>query len=343
MEQFDRLLSEFNEALVKVETVRDLEDVRTRFLGRKGLLVGVRKGFSFKDASPEVRKEFGSSFNKAKDTMEAAVAARREALEGLERKEQIREVDVSLPGDRSPTGSLHPVSIVQAFVEDIFESMGFLVAEGFDAETDYYNFVALNIPEDHPAREMQDTFWLTNGMLLRTHTSACQVRIMEEMRPPFRVVFPGRCFRYETMDASHETTFYQVEGLMVDRNVTVAHLIAVMKALLSRVFGREMTVRLRPGYFPFVEPGFELDIQCLICDGNGCPTCKQSGWVELLPCGMVHPNVFRFGNIDPDEWTGFAFGLGLTRLAMMRYGISDIRVLNSGDLRTLRQFAPTYS
>ncbi|MFH1742101.1 MAG: phenylalanine--tRNA ligase subunit alpha [bacterium] len=340
MELFDRLLTDFNDALAKVENIRDLEEVRTRFLSRKGLLAQSRQGFSFKSASPEERKEFGACFNNAKTAMEEAVAQRRGDLESTERESQIRDVDVTLPGDRPGLGSLHPLTIVQSFIEDIFESLGFQVAEGFDVETDYYNFVALNIPENHPAREMQDTFWLTNGMLLRTQTSACQVRIMKQVKPPFRFIFPGRCFRYETTDASHETTFYQLEGLMVDRDVTVAHLIAVMKTLLSRVFGREVTVRLRPGYFPFVEPGFELDIMCLICGGEGCSTCKRSGWVELLPCGMVHPNVLRFGGINPDEWTGFAFGLGLTRLVMMRYGISDIRVLNSGDLRVLRQFAP---
>ena len=341
MELFERLLSDFNDTLAGVENLRHLEEIRTRFLGRKGRLAESRKGFSFKTASPDERKEFGAAFNRAKTTMEEAILSRREQLERTEREAQIRDVDVTLPGDLPSLGSLHPLTIVQCFIEDIFESLGFQVAEGFDIETDYYNFVALNTPEDHPAREMQDTFWLTNGMLLCTQTSACQVRIMEQVKPPLRFIFPGRCFRYETTDASHETTFYQLEGLMVDRDISVAHLIGVMKTLLSRVFGREVTIRLRPGYFPFVEPGFELDIQCLICDGKGCATCKRSGWLELLPCGMVHPKVLRFGGIDPNEWTGFAFGLGLTRLVMMRYGISDIRVLNSGDLRVLRQFAPS--
>jgi phenylalanyl-tRNA synthetase alpha chain len=341
MELFDRLLSDFHDALARVENIRQLEEVRTRFLGRKGLLAESRAGFSFQTASPEERKEFGASFNQAKSAMEEAVQRRREDLERTEREAQIREVDVTLPGDRPGLGSLHPLTIIQSHIEDVFESMGFQVAEGYEVETDYYNFVALNTPEDHPAREMQDTFWLTNGLLLRTQTSACQVRIMEQVKPPLRFIFPGRCFRYETADASHETTFYQLEGLMVDRDISVAHLIAVMKAFLSRVFGYDVTIRLRPGYFPFVEPAFELDIQCLICGGEGCATCKRSGWLELLPCGMVHPNVLRFGGIDPNEWTGFAFGLGLTRLVMMRYGISDIRVLNSGDLRVLQQFAPS--
>ena len=233
---------------------------------------------------------------------------------------------------------MHPISQIQYEIEDIFTSMGFEIQDGPEVETDYYNFEALNIPPHHPARDMQDTFWTEDGNLLRTHTSAIQVRAMERLKPPFRIVGPGRVFRYESTDASHENTFYQVEGMMVDREITVAHLIFVMKELLSRIFHREVTVRLRPGYFPFVEPGFELDIHCLICDGRGCSVCRQSGWVELLPCGLVHPNVLRMGGIDPAQWSGFAFGLGLNRLVMMKYGINDIRHFLSGDIRFLRQF-----
>jgi phenylalanyl-tRNA synthetase alpha chain len=216
--------------------------------------------------------------------------------------------------------------------------MGFTVLDGPEVETEEYNFDALNIPADHPARDMQDTFWLTDGNLLRTHTSPVQVRGMRKLGPPFRMIAPGRVFRNEEVDASHEHTFYQLEGMMVDRDVSVAHLIFFMKTLLSSIFRREVTVRLRPGFFPFVEPGFELDIRCLICGGPGCSVCKQSGWVELLPCGLVNPNVLRLSGIDPEEWNGFAFGLGLTRLAMMRYGIDDIRLLLGGDLRFLNQF-----
>jgi phenylalanyl-tRNA synthetase alpha chain len=205
-------------------------------------------------------------------------------------------------------------------------------------ETEWHNFDALNIPPDHPARDMQDTFWTKDGHLLRTHTSPVQVRGLERLKPPLRMIAPGRVFRNESTDPSHEHTFYQVEGMMVDREVSVAHLLFFMKSLLKEVFKRDVEVRLRPGFFPFVEPGFELDVRCLICGGSGCPVCKQSGWVEMLPCGLVNPNVLRFGGLDPDEWNGFAFGLGLTRLVMMRYGIDDIRYLQSGDLRFLRQF-----
>jgi len=221
---------------------------------------------------------------------------------------------------------------------DIFTSMGFQILDGPEAETEHYNFEALNIPKHHPARDMQDTFWTEDGNLLRTHTSAIQVRGMEKVRPPFRVVGPGRVFRYETTDASHENTFYQVEGMMVDRDISVSNLIFFMKQLLREIFKKDVKIRLRPGFFPFVEPGFELDINCLICGGSGCPVCKQSGWVELLPCGLVHPNVLRSGGIDPDEWSGFAFGLGLNRLIMMRYGINDIRHFLSGDVRFVYQF-----
>jgi len=225
----------------------------------------------------------------------------------------------------------------------IFADMGFAVAEGPDIETDDYNFTKLNFPQDHPARDMQDTFFFNpkpdgSRLLLRTHTSPVQVRGMKKLGPPLRMIAPGRVFRNESVDASHEHTFYQVEGMMIDRNVSVGNLIYFMKTLLTAIFQRDVEVRLRPGFFPFVEPGFELDIQCLICGGPGCPVCKQSGWVELLPCGLVNPKVLRMSGIDPEVWGGFAFGLGLTRLAMMRYGIDDIRHLQGGDLRFLEQF-----
>ncbi len=227
---------------------------------------------------------------------------------------------------------------MQKELEDLFISLGFTILDGPEVETEYYNFDALNIPSHHPARDMQDTFWLNDGRLLRTHTSPVQVRGLEKLGAPLRMIAPGRVFRNEEVDASHEHTFYQLEGMMVDRDVSVAHLIYFMKALLSAIFHRDVTVRLRPGYFPFVEPGFELDIQCLICGGSGCPVCKHSGWVELLPCGLVNPAVLRASGVDPEQWSGFAFGLGLTRLVMMRYAIDDIRLLMSGDLRFLNQF-----
>jgi phenylalanyl-tRNA synthetase alpha chain len=236
-------------------------------------------------------------------------------------------------------GAQHPVSIVSAHIQDAFRAMGFLVLEYPEAESEFFNFEALNIPANHPARDMQDTFWLDDGNLLRTHTSPGQIRAMKEFAAPFRAIFPGRVFRYERTDASHEHTFHQLEGLMVDREVSVANLVYSMRTLLEAIFERDVVVRLRPGYFPFVEPGFELDIQCQVCGGSGCPVCKHSGWVELLPCGLVHPNVLRAGGLDPDQWSGWAFGLGLSRLVMMKYRVDDVRMLMSADLRFIRQFS----
>ena len=314
----------------------ELEAVRVDVLGRKGSLARINIG----KLSPEERKEGGKALNAARQELEAVFEARKASFDAaaLNQRLEAEWLDLTLPAPGPRPGSLHPVTRVQMEIEDLFTSLGFAVLDGPEVETEYHNFDALNIPATHPARDMQDTFWLANGNLLRTHTSPVQVRGMERLGPPLRMIAPGRVFRNEEVDASHEHTFYQVEGMMIDRNVSVAHMIYFMKTMLGAIFRREATVRLRPGYFPFVEPGFELDIQCLICGGSGCPVCKQSGWVELMPCGLVHPNVLRLSGIDPDEWSGFAFGLGLTRLAMMRYAIDDVRLLQSGDLRFLAQF-----
>jgi phenylalanyl-tRNA synthetase alpha chain len=232
-------------------------------------------------------------------------------------------------------GSVHPVTAVQWEIERAFERLGFTVEAGPEMESEYNNFEALNIPATHPARDMQDTFWTKRGMVLRTHTSPVQFRAMKKFGAPLRIIAPGRCFRQETVDASHETTFHQVEGLVIDVGISIPNLIAMAKTLLTEVMKREVELRVRPGYFPFVEPGIEIDMNCQICDGKGCATCGQSGWLEILPAGMVHPNVLVAGGIDIEKYTGFAFGLGLTRLAMMKYGIKDIRVLNAGDLRPI--------
>jgi phenylalanyl-tRNA synthetase alpha chain len=318
--------------------LEELEQARVEFLGRKGALAQIFKQLG--KLAPEERASAGKQLNTVKETLESAFDARRLQFEreAMARRLDAEWIDLTLPAPGPRPGSLHPVTQIRHEIEDLFTSLGFAVLDGPEVETEWHNFDALNIPPDHPARDMQDTFWLDGGNLLRTHTSPVQVRGMERLGPPLRMIAPGRVFRNEEVDASHEHTFYQVEGMMIDRDVSVAHLIYFMKTLLSHVFRREVTVRLRPGYFPFVEPGFELDIQCLICGGPGCPVCKQGGWVELLPCGLVNPNVLRLSGIDPEEWNGFAFGLGLTRLAMMRYAIDDIRQLLGGDLRFLRQF-----
>jgi phenylalanyl-tRNA synthetase alpha chain len=316
----------------------DLEAIRVELLGRKGTLAQISKQLG--KLAPEDRARVGKLLNSAKETLESAFDLRKTEFErqALATRLGAERVDLTLPAPGPRPGSLHPITQVQNEIEDLFTSMGFAVLGGPEVEDEYHNFDALNIPADHPARDMQDTFWLDGHRLLRTHTSPVQVRGMERLGPPLKMIAPGRVFRNEEVDASHEHTFYQLEGMMIDRDVSVAHLLYFMKTLLSHIFGRDVTVRLRPGYFPFVEPGFELDIQCLICGGSGCPVCKGGGWVELLPCGLVNPNVLRMSNIDPEEWNGFAFGLGLTRLAMMRYAIDDIRLLQSGDLRFLNQF-----
>jgi len=339
MKALEELKQQFLEAAASCSSAGEAEALRLKFLGRKGLLAQVRKSIDFKTLSPEERGGVGKAFNDLKNLMESGIQDIFDSLADTASVKEVPEIDMTLPGSGKSIGALHPITLVQMELESIFMGMGFYIESGFDVETEYYNFEALNTPSDHPAREMQDTFWLKNGLVLRTQTSANQVRALERFGVPMKAIFPGRCFRYETIDASHENTFYQLEGLVVDRNITVANLISVMKLLLNQVFHTdEVKTRLRPGYFPFVEPGFELDINCLICGGKGCKTCKNTGWIELLPCGIVHPNVLRYGKIDPEKWSGFAFGLGLTRLAMMKYGIPDIRIFNGGDIRVLNQF-----
>jgi phenylalanyl-tRNA synthetase alpha chain len=324
--------------IAEASSEEGLEAVRVDALGRKGPLALAGKEMG--KLPPAERASFGKLLNSARQNIEQALTARNQILAeaALQKRLEAEWLDVTLPAPGARRGHLHPITRIQRELEELFSSLGFAVLDGPEVEDEYHNFDALNIPPDHPARDMQDTFWLDGGNLLRTHTSPVQVRGMERLGPPLRMIAPGRVFRNESVDASHEHTFYQLEGMMIDRDVSVANLLYFMKTLLTAIFHRDVTVRLRPGYFPFVEPGFELDIQCLICGGPGCPVCKQSGWVELLPCGLVNPKVLRMSGIDPEVWGGFAFGLGLTRLAMMRYGIDDIRHLQGGDLRFLEQF-----
>ncbi|MCB9851477.1 MAG: phenylalanine--tRNA ligase subunit alpha [Phycisphaerales bacterium] len=320
------------QAIAAADSIDALRSAESKVL--KGPLADALKNIKQFDAADRGRA--GQSINAAKKDVQMLFADAQTKLMSADvasERKKSADFDPTLPPPLKRRGAFHPVTAVQREVERLFRGLGFAVVGGPEMETEFYNFEALNIPEMHPARDSQDTFWLTNGWLLRTHTSPCQVRAMQRFGPPMRVIAPGRCFRYEAIDASHENTFFQLEGLLIDKDISIAHLIAFMKLLLRQVFQRDVEVRLRPGFFPFVEPGFELDMSCAICDGKGCPTCKRSGWVEILPCGMVHPNVLRHGGIDPHEYTGFAFGLGLTRLAMMKYGVGDIRILNSGDLR----------
>lgn len=337
VERINELKLQAKERISLASSSNDIENLRVEYLGKKGKVVEILK--DLKNIKPEKRKEIAMVANQAKDEIEKNLELKKEEIKEKEYENKInntKKVDLTLPTDLN-IGSLHPITIVQKEVEEIFESMGFTVEDGNEVETEYNNFEAVNVPKHHPARDMQDTFWLENGQLLKTQTSAAQNRIMKKYGTPLKAIFPGRCFRNEELDASHENTFFQMEGMMIDKDVSIANLIYFMKTLLSEIFKKDVDVRLRPGYFPFVEPGFELDIKCLYCGGKGCKVCKHGGWIELCPCGMIHPNVLKMGGIDPEENSGFAFGLGLSRLAMMKYGINDLRILNSCDLRSLKQ------
>ncbi len=343
MQVLNTLLQDFTAELNSVQKIADLLNLKAKYIGKQGPLSDVMK--NLKDATPEERKTIGAKANEVKTAIEELVGKKMVELEVQEINSNLAKdkIDISLTDSVLEKGlqaaGYHPVTIIQKEIEDIFISMGFEVLDGPHIEDDYHNFEALNIPDTHPARDMQDTFWFADKKhLLRTHTSTIQVRGMKTRKPPFRFVGPGKVFRSERTDASHEMCFHQLEGMMVGEDVSVGNLIYFMKTLLTEIFKREVEVRLRPGFFPFVEPGFELDIKCLICGGKGCSVCKQVGWVELLPCGMVHPNVLRHGGIDPEKHSGFAFGLGLDRLVMMRYGIDDIRHLHGADLRFNSQF-----
>ena len=339
------LKEKFVSELEKIDNLADIENIRVSYLGKKGSVTDLLKGM--KELSNDERKVFGQKVNELKGLVNEKITEKTQELKEKEIQKEIElmpEFDLSMPPvmDR---GSYHPITLVQRECERIFKSMGFTVEDYSEIVTDYECFESLNIPKHHPARDMQDTYYLTNGQLLKSQTSAAQNAIYKKYRDalvndgvPIKAIFPGRCFRNEATDACHENTFYQMEGVMVDKNISISNLIYFMKTMLSEVFQKDIKVRLRPGFFPFVEPGFELDISCLICGGEGCPSCKHSGWLELCPCGMIHPEVLKAGGIDPDEYTGFAFGLGLTRLVMMKYGIKDIRDLNSGSLKTLSQF-----
>ena len=348
--RIQELKQKFNIELADVRDTKTLEELRLSFFSKKGHISGLMKELG--KVPVEQKKEFGQVINGFKQELSDRFEEARREL--VKREEELavnsaESYDESMPTE-NPGGSYHPITLIQRELEDIFRSMGFDVEDYNEIVDDYHCFEALNIPKFHPARDMQDTYYLdTPNQLLKSHTSAAQNSIMmkygralKEKKRPIRAVFPGRCFRNEAIDACHENTFFQMEGIMIDRDISISNLIYFMKTMLSEVFERDITVRLRPGFFPFVEPGFELDIQCLICGGDGCPSCKNSGWLELCPCGMIHPNVLKYGGInteeEPDKYTGFAFGLGLTRLAMMKYGIKDIRVFNESDLNALSQF-----
>lgn len=333
-----KIKEEFLNELNNADSLDSFENIRVNYLGKKGKITDLLK--SLKDADPPKKKVLGKEINILKSDAEKSIQIAIKDLQEKQLEEMVNSAepyDVTMPSSIK-TGSYSPITLVQREVEEIFSSMGFTIEDYSEVTDDYNCFESLNIPEFHPARDTHDTYYLDNGQLLKTHTSAAQNTIMKKYGPPLRAIFPGRCFRNENIDACHENTFFQMEGMMIDKDISISNLIYFMKKMLSEVFKRDIKVRLRPGFFPFVEPGFELDINCLICGGDGCPSCKNSGWLELCPCGMIHPNVLRHGGINPEEYTGFAFGLGLTRLAMMKYGIKDIRDFNAGNLKVLSQF-----
>lgn len=337
-DKLNEIKQSYVQDLKAVSSSADLENLRLSYLGKKGKITLIMP--MLKDVPNENKREMGLLINGLKTEIENGIRALDEELKNKQILVEINnaeKIDITLPTENC-VGSLHPRTIIQKQIEDVFVSMGFVVEDGVEVETEYNNFTAVNVPENHPARDMQDTFWLDNGQLLKTHTSAAQNRILRKYAPPIRAIFPGRCFRNEALDAGHENTFFQLEGIIVDKEVSVGNLIYFMKEMLSKIFKKEVEVRLRPGFFPFTEPSFEMDIRCPFCDGKGCSTCKNGGWIELCPCGMIHPNVLKNAGLDPNEYSGCAFGLGLDRMVMMRAGINDIRELNSGNLKLLKQF-----
>ena len=316
-----------------------LREIERKYLGKAGVLAAWLAQIP---ALPTAERPlFGQAVNRLKKELGELIKAREGALEQAASAGELdaHPFDPTIPPPVEERGTLHPITVLTREIEDLFISMGYQIGDGPEIETDWNNFQALNIPPDHPARDSQDTFYLKGAgrLVLRTHTSPVQIRSMQRLSPPLRVIAPGKVFRHEATDASHEHTFHQLEGLVVDKGVSVAHLINSMKTLLRGIFRRDLEIRLRPGFFPFVEPGFELDARCPFCT-SGCSVCKQSRWIELLPCGLVHPNVLTACGVDAEEWSGFAFGLGLSRLVMLRFGIGDVRLLLSGDLRFLEQF-----
>jgi phenylalanyl-tRNA synthetase alpha chain len=316
----------------------DVEAARVKYLGRKGVLTLLLRKLG--EVAPEERKQVGGLLNRIKQDLSTSVASRQDQLRqaGYSSALAREALDVTLPGRRSRIGSLHPTLAVMNQLIDIFVGMGFTPVEGPEVETEYNNFDALNFPPWHPSRDQHDSFYVGDGYVLRTHTSPAQIRVMKSQPPPVRVIVPGRCHRRDTPDASHTVSFYQIEGLFVDYDVSMADLKGTLAAFAREIFGQETKVRFRPHYFPFTEPSAELDISCLVCAGKGCRACKNSGWMEVLGCGMVHPNVFDHVGYDRNTVTGFAFGLGVERIAMLRYGINDIRLLYGNDIRFLDQF-----
>ena len=325
-------------ALKQIDTASDPEQIKIRYLGKKGELTALLRGMG--SLSAEERPQIGQLANEVRSCIEKAIAKKISDAQAraLEHQLETEKLDVTMPGTAQPDGHIHPLTKVQRALEDIFIGMGFSIVEGPEVELDYYNFQALNIPENHPARDTQDTFYITDNILLRSQTSPVQVRTMEHQKPPIRIISPGRVYRSDALDATHSPLFHQLEGLVVDEGITMGDLKGTLAAFARRMFGESTRIRFRPHHFPFTEPSAEVDVSCFVCGGKGCRLCKGEGWIEILGAGMVHPFVLSNCGIDPEKYTGFAFGLGIERIAMASLGIDDIRLFYENDERFLRQF-----
>ena len=337
-DELDRIKQEAMESLGKAETLEILNDVRVGVLGKKGKLTGILK--SMKDVAPEDRPKVGQMVNSVREEIEGALQEAQKEMERRVQEARLQKevIDVTLPAKKNPVGHSHPNTVALKEVERVFIGMGYEVVEGPEVEKDYYNFEALNIPANHPAKDEQDTFYINGDILLRTQTSSTQIHEMEKGRMPIRMIAPGRVYRSDAVDATHSPSFHQVEGLVVDKNITFADLKGTLQEFSRELFGQETKVRFRPHHFPFTEPSAEMDVSCFKCGGAGCRFCKGSGWIEILGCGMVHPHVLEMSSIDPKEYTGFAFGVGLERIALLKYEIDDMRLLYENDIRFLKQF-----
>ena len=337
-QQLNAIYEEAIESLKNSKSIKEIDELKVKFLGKKGALTGILKGMG--SLSAEERPVIGEIANRIRNEIEEKIEAYKGKIEiiELEGKLATETIDVTMPGKKHTCGHKHPMSIVIDEISEIFIGMGYEIAEGPDIELDYYNFEALNIPENHPAKDEQDTFYINENIVLRTQTSPVQVRVMEKKKPPIKVVCPGRVFRSDEVDATHSPVFHQCEGLVIDKNITMSDLKGALEVFAKELLGQDTQVRFRPHHFPFTEPSAEMDVSCFACGGEGCRVCKGEGYIELLGCGMVHPKVLEMSGIDPEVYSGFAFGMGLERVTMQRYGITDLRLLFENDVKFLKQF-----
>ena len=337
-DQLQQIKASVQTALNDAVTLESLEEIRIKYMGKKGELTAVLKGMG--KLTPEERPIIGALANEIRQNLESEIETKKKAIEAKLEEENLKAevIDITMPGTKKNVGKLHPMTQVMNSLKEIFMGMGFSVAEGPEVEYDYYNFEALNIPKNHPARDTQDTFYIEDNIVLRTQTSPMQVRVMEKTKPPIRIIAPGRVYRSDTQDATHSPVFHQIEGLVVDKNITMADLKGTLERFVKELYGEDTRVRFRPHHFPFTEPSAEMDYSCFNCGGKGCSVCKGEGWIEILGCGMVHPKVLENCGIDPEEYTGFAFGIGLERIAMGKFNINDLRLFFENDKRFLEQF-----